>query len=473
MRFLHHTLLSAALLGLNACQLVQPESIVNPNVDEDTFLRSADAMDAWVAGTRMKTATAIGKWCQFAEILSDNYFNNHSRSSKAFDFPRLLHTDTDIATMQRSVATLREMADYGLTTVAARQAPTRSQQFELYSIKAYGQLLAGETFTGLPLQSGGEARPWADHLRAALHTLAQARASADSASQRAFVATLAARAWRMLGQKDSAVTMAREALAQSSDFVRQVSFDGENNVNNAAQEAIWGTWFQPLPRLDFLDPKYFQRTSTEQRPITLAKAEEAWLILAEAQLAEADLTGAKATLGRLLQLVNSRPVAKGVNDQLEKRDNGMYRVYPKRADYRVRASASDSLRSGLIVDRQAPALIDIPYISGTSVTQSMIDGLATHDAALELLYLMRQEIFFGEGRRVADLGIRLPLCEVEAAHAAHGEDYTEARIPAFIPTNQGMDDFTIDEETRTVTVTHNMNRVLVDNRRAESVVPFE
>lgn len=30
--------------------------------------------------------------------------------------------------------------------------------------------------------------------------------------------------------------------------------------------------------------------------------------------------------------------------------------------------------------------------------------------------------------------------------------------------NKGMDDFTIDEATKTVTITYNMNRILVKNR---------
>ena len=88
-------------------------------------------------------------------------------------------------------------------------------------------------------------------------------------------------------------------------------------------------------------------------------------------------------------------------------------------------------------------------------------------------YLMRQEIFFAEGRRPADLGIRLPLCEVEAAHASNGAEYTQAWIPSFIPLNGGMDDFTIDAEAMTVTIAHNMNRVIADNARTKDVAPFE
>ena len=85
---------------------------------------------------------------------------------------------------------------------------------------------------------------------------------------------------------------------------------------------------------------------------------------------------------------------------------------------------------------------------------------------------MRQEIFFADGRRVADLGIKLPVCEVEAANTPSAKPYMEALIPSFIPLNQGMDDFTMDETTKKVTIRYNMNKVIVENKSSEYVVPF-
>src|SRR3712207_8063255 len=45
-------------------------------------------------------------------------------------------------------------------------------------------------------------------------------------------------------------------------------------------------------------------------------------------------------------------------------------------------------------------LISVPYISGTSVDEAMINRCTTVDETLQLIYLMRQEIFMAEGRRV-------------------------------------------------------------------------
>lgn len=461
-----------SILSTASCDLVTPDDIINPNVDEDTFLHSDNPMETWVNGTEKELALRVSDFVELMEILSDNYFNNYTRSSKVFDVPQLLYTDADVTLLQRNVGALREMADYGLTKVAAADPnTTQADRFVLLYIKAYSMIMAGDFFRALPIENGGAPVEWDEQLRQAMKVLDEALPLAQNDEDRAFMHTLYARAAYRIGKREEAVSHARQALACSKDFCRQVRFDSKNNVLSRAQEAIWSDWFQPLPRLDFLDPKYFQFTSTDQCPITIAKAEENYLILAEAALASNNLTEAKQHLTALLQLVQTRPVQTGINDQLEGRYNGGLKSFPNDPTYRVQASPTDSLRSGLIIDRRPPHLINIPYISGTSVTQAMIDGLDNHNSALELVYLMRQEIFFAEGRRPADLGIRLPLCEAEAG--GKESPYTEAWIPSFVPQNYGMDDFTVNDETKTVTITYNMNRIIVENAHSKDVAPFE
>lgn len=462
------------MLAMASCDLVTPDDIINPNVDEDTFLHSDNPMETWVNGTEKELALRMSDFVELMEILSDNYFNNYTRSSKVFDVPQLLYTDADVTNLQRNVGALREMADYGLTKVAAADpSTTQSDRFHLLYIKAFSMILAGDFFRALPIENGGDVVEWEGQMRQAMEVLNEALPLAQNDTDRAFIHTLFARAAYRVGNREEAVSHARQALTLSKDFYHQVRFDSKNGVLNRAQEAIWSDWFQPLPRLDFLDPKYYQLTSTDQCPITIAKAEESYLILAEAALASNNLTEAKQHLTALLQLVQSRPVQTDINDQLEGRYNGGLKSFPNDPEYRVQASPNDSLRAGLIIDRRPPHLIAIPYISGTSVTQAMIDGLDNHDSALELVYLMRQEIFFAEGRRPADLGIRLPLCEAEAANTENGAPYTEAWIPSFVPQNYGLDDFTVNDEAKTVTITHNMNRIIVENAHSKDVVPFE
>lgn len=474
MKLYKYLCMASLALSVTSCELLQPDDIINPNVDEETFLETPNAMTTWVNGANRSFASIIGSYAELTEILSDNYFNNYTQSSKVFDFPTILYTDQDVTNLQRYVGTLRETADQGLNVVAqADHTTTEAQRFNLYYIKGYAYLLAGEYFLALPVENGGDVVGWKDNLELAVSTFDASLDHAADDQDRAFVYTLMARACYRLGDKNRAVAYANQALGYSRDFTRMVQFDGDHGFTSSIQGYLYGTNFQPLPRLDFLDPKYYQKaSSTEARPICIAKAEEPYLILAEAALADNDLTGAKNYLHTLLTLVKSRPVETGINDQLEQRYNGGFKRYPNSSEYRVAASADDPLRSGLVLDRQAPNLIAIPYISGTSVTDEMIDAPTTVDQLLEVVYLMRQEIFIAEGRRAADLGIRLPLCETEAANLPEATRYTTAQIPPFIPLNQDMDAFEMDEENKTVIIKYNMNKVIVANKSSEYVAPF-
>lgn len=473
MRILRYIAIVCLLAGFSSCQLLQPDDIINPNVDEDTFIKAPNAMQNWVNGSNKSFATSISSFVEFTELLSDNYFNNYTQSSKVFDIPRILFTDVDVTSLQRYIGTFRESANYGLDVVAKADATTTEDQlFNLYYIKGYSFLLAGESFLALPVEVGGEVKDWKTNLNLAIETFNEAIKHTSDTDNKAFINTLLARAYYKLGDKTNATAYANAALAISKTFVKSVEFDGKNAVNSSIQGFVYGTNFQPLPRLDFLDPKYFQLTALEQRPICIAKAEEPYLILAEAFLSENNLAQAKQTMKDLLALVQVRPIQTGINDQLEGRYNGGFKVYPNSSEYVVAASPSDPFRSHLVLDRQVPHLISIPYISGTSVDENMINNATTVDSLLELLYLMRQEIFFAEGRRASDLGIRLPVCEIEAANTPSAAPYIEAQIPSFIPLEQGMDAFDIDEIAKTVVIKYNMNKVIVTNKTSEYVMPF-
>ena len=69
-----------------------------------------------------------------------------------------------------------------------------------------------------------------------------------------------------------------------------------------------------------------------------------------------------------------------IDDHLEGRFNGGSRHYPTGSAYAVAASADDSLRHGLVLDRTQP--ISVPIISGTSVTTAMVETAQTQDLSL-------------------------------------------------------------------------------------------
>ncbi|MFZ1235419.1 MAG: hypothetical protein WAR39_00125 [Prevotella sp.] len=461
------------VFSVSSCSLIAPGEIENPNVSENTFLETDNAMETWVNGTEKSFALAIGDFCLQTEIISDNYFNNYTRENKVFDIPELLNTDPDIAELQRWVGNLRESADYGISTVQQHDKKTTHEQlFKLYYIKAYAYILAGENFIALPIADGGEVKTWQEQLKLAIPTLEQALQYAASDDDRAFIHTLNARVYYRLGLTDQAISESQTALQLSKDLVKQVKFDGPNGVSSAIQDVVWKTMYQPLPRLDFLDPKYFQLKSTDECPISIAKAEENYLILAEGLLAKGQLENSKQQLKDLIALIKTRPIQWQLNDQLEGRYNGGFKHFPDRSDYLVAASPTDEYRKGLVLDRKPPFLINVPTLSGTSVTPKMVDSSSDTDQLLALIYLMRQEVFMAEGRRMNDLGIRLPISDVEAAHNEAAKPYTQAQIPSFIPLGQGMDAFTMDTENHLITIQYNMNKVIVENKNSEFVVPF-
>lgn len=325
----------------------------------------------------------------------------------------------------------------------------------------------------LPVSEGGEVKTWKELLRLSLKCLEETEPYIGNDTERSLVHTLRARAYYRLGSVDDALKESEEALRFSSNLLCQVAFDGVNGVVNTMQDDICKAMYQPLPRLNFLNPKYVQRTSIYESAICIAKAEENYLIMAEALLAKGDEHACKAKLHELLKLVQSRPVLSGVKDWAKTRATGGIKEYPDSAIYQVAASPNDRFRDGLVLSRKKPQVISIPTVSGTSVTPQMIDDCQKHDDLLELIYLLRQEIFMAEGRRMNDLGIRLPISEVEAKNTSTAAPFVQAEIPPFIPKDQGMDAFELDKKNFRVTIKYNMNRIIVENKSTPFVVPFE
>src|SRR5690606_24300448 len=119
--------------------------------------------------------------------------------------------------------------------------------------------------------------------------------------------------------------------------------------------------------------------------------------------------------------------------------------------------------------------VAVPIVSGTSVTPAMLADATDEESLLELLYLMRQEIFVLEGRRMSDLGIRFPVAMQEAesnGNVGPGSQYLQAQLPSFIPLNRELDAFDYQDGETLVVIHHNMNRVLVENRTSSAVLPF-
>ncbi|HEU5290337.1 MAG TPA: hypothetical protein VFU05_06820 [Cyclobacteriaceae bacterium] len=461
-----------AVLLLSGCDLFDPtQGIENPNITFDKIVGTAGSTVKWLNGQEREMAIVYNSLVVNLEIASDNYDNTRTFFSQAFDGLTFSYQDATINNLQFAIADLRQSAIQGIDLIAANDpSVTDDLVAELYFFKGWAALLAGEIFVGMPLTPGGVVATPAQNLDAAIADFQEAE-SLNGANVGYKLAL--ARAYYAKGDKVNAVLKANEAIALSTNFTRPIRYDVITAAtNNTMQDALYdrGTFddLQPLPRLDFLDPKYYGRNATVESQIPLLKIEEAHLINAEADLSNNLLAAAQTKMKALRALVATR-ATETFNDTVEGRTEQAPGSRPNNSAVVVRASATDPFRSGLVLTRTTTTTV--PIISGTSVTDAMIDAAATTDEALELLYLMRQEIFISEGRRFFDLGLRWPVSETEKLTNPNVTDaHIVGFVPTFVPTN--MDAFTYDAVAGQSTVTVNMNRVLVQNKGDAAVLPF-
>lgn len=460
----------ALLLGSSACD------VLNPNITDDVYISNPGATSSWMNGLRRQLALTMNQVIVNTELVSDNYFNNRTLSSKVFDIPQIDYYDLDVNNIQVQIQGLREMSEYGLSKVLPGDAATKAaDSAEVYFSLAFAHILSGELFVGLPGSNGGVVVPPAEHLNTAIQCLDKAITLLPDGDEKMACTLLKARAYYSLGDAANAAKFAATAMNTSS-LLRQVKYDGVNNVNNDMQTYLFSSTnneFAPLPRLDFLDPKYYHigLPTTDQKPVTIVKAEEAWLITAEAQISANTLASGRQTLKDLLTKVIANRTTVQLDDKKETRNGGNRTDYPLKA-VRVKFDAADSLRSNYVLDRQA-GNITAYTVSGTKVTTADLDAATTQDQLLYLLYRMRQEIFIAEGRRMTDLGIKFPVSQTEQLNNANVKDADiKAQIPSFIPLNRGMDNFTYDAANGVVTMQYDMNKVMVTNKQSKEIFPF-
>lgn len=477
--------MAAAAALFTGCSLLDPTEVVNPNLVEDDL--KADGllnMKPWLNGMSRNLALAYNEIVTPNEILSDNYANTQTYYNQAFDFPRLNPADADINELLNYLFKLRTNAIYGLEVVKYTDpSTTPSQEAELYFYKGLAHLWLGELFVAAPLQGDSTPVTPAEQYDTAIVNFKKALSLSTDADLKTGYNIVLARAYYDLGDKANAKKHAQDAIAGTARYVRTVKFDGVNTfspiIENVLQNALFdrATFddLQPLPRLDFLDPKCYRVAAGIESNIPIAKIEEAYLILAEADVADNALPAAFTQLQEVIGVVNSRPTAT-FDDRAEGRDHDEPGSRPNLASVKVAASEGEPFIQGLVLNRGA-LNVTVPTISGTSIKAENVTAAnyPSVDAALELIYLLRQEIFIGEGRRSVDLGIRFPVSVDEIVGNPNinpGDPATVGFIPSFIPLNKGMDAFTYDKDAAECVIKHNMNKVIVTNKGNKEVVPF-
>ncbi len=475
-RILSFVFLSTALFLAGGCDLLDPTNVTNPNVTQNQALNNADPLERWVSGLDRQMALLLNDTIDYTSIATDNYVNTETFYNQNADALSFLFTDGDVQSMFFDMNDLRESAQFGKNrVVSADENPTVGNRAELDFYEGMAHIFLGEHFHAAPLDSAGAKASPADHYNRAI-TLLQDAIDSGAGDQVAYKLAQA-RAYYNNGNLSEARSRAQEVLNTDPDFVRFTEYDNQNGPTNVMQNAIYDRStlddFQPLPRLDFLDPKYGV-AGAEEDPIPLLKAEEAHLILIEAELAESDPAGAKTEMKELIDLVKNTREPRIVDETGEGRrhvgPSGTPR--PNASSIQVRASPDDPYRSGLVLDRTATT--EVPGVSGTSVTDSRVDNTSGTQSLWELYYLMRQEIFMAEGRRFVTFNLKLPLPEEEQLlnpNVEAGSDALEPIIPSYIA-GQPLDAFTwpVNENPNRAQCAVNMNEVLASNRTAVS--PF-
>ena len=478
-----HAVIVLLLLSQSAgCDLLDPTGVENPGVLESDFVSFSEPVAAWLRGMNRDLAIALDQIIVPAEIASDNYTNTQTFFNQFMDRLEFDYKDVDVEQALREVAQLREEAEFGLNqAINIDPDVTPDQVAELYFYRGFTLLITGEYFHLAPSDSAGRPVPSAEHFRLAVGALQQATETTTDAQHRVGYRIALARAYRMLGDRVNARQQAEKAIAADPDYLRFAGYDNQNGPTSDIQDALYdrATFddLQPLPRLDFLDPKFFRAaqpspSDDDDSDVAFIKSEEAYLILAEVQLAEGDLASAQETLRHLLALVADRP-----QTDLADTDEGRTQTRPgSRPDdpaWEVAFSPADTFRTGFVVSREER--VSFPVVSGTHLTTADVDRLENEEAALEMLYLLRQEIFIAEGRRMIDLGLKWPVSEREVMSNPNidaGDPSTEGVVPDFLPPGAEFDAFTLDADQKQATMLHNLNRILVQNRTSEFVLPF-
>lgn len=473
-------LVLAGALTLAGCDVLDPTQVENPRTTDDDLAQAERPTAALLDGLRAQFARAISATVVTTEFASDNFsIHGTGLGGNDLDFPENLAPNVGILNttaqdgLYWNTQELRAQGDFLLEEIAPEdENATAAQIAEAHYFRGMAFLLQGENFVALPTAEDEEPVPAATLLSNAQSDFTATLDRVDPNSDLAVRTNAAlARTHRALGNVDQAESFAQDALAAGGrDFLINQPYDADNLDNGPHDYLVQRSLqeMQPLPRLDFLDPKY----TAEDSPIPVASAEETKLILAEVALANDNPSEAKSQLEEVISLASSRNRTTFTDN--DERLNNALDKRPDTSAIQIRFEPEAPLVDDLVLDR--PGAVETPTVSGTHVTAAQVNGASGTDLE-RLLYLVRQEVLLLEGHRLHDLGIRLPMMlrEIETnPNISMGDTGTEATVPDWIPAGKEMDEYTPSVlyqdgdsgplTTTEVTMLHDMNRTIVEER---------
>lgn len=450
--------------------VVDYKEVENPNLSEASVVGQPNSASIWLTGLERQLANVFNETLVLSELGSDNYVNTQTFFNQFMDGLLIQITDPDMRDTQRQIQRLRELAVFGIGQVGPGDPNYNSEiEAEFNYFEGLSYLFSGMYFSALPQEPVGVPLTSTQHYENAITALDAA--IAVNAKPEYYLAK--ARANYYLGNKSEAVVAATAALSLDGSFDRVAMFDESNGPSNTFEDALYerATFddLQPLPTLDFVDPKYSFLDPNEDAPVHYLKAEEAYLILAEASLSDNDIAAARTNLTALLNLIATREV-RTIDDSIEQRSQVDEGSRPDNSSVVVNG------RSGLVLDRQSGD-VEVASISGTSLTTADIAAMQDDDAGLSLLYRTRQEVFIAEGLRMVDMGVKLVIDENEILineNISEGDLGTTPVVPSFISAVvTDLDAITYDAATGVAGTVINLNDILVANKTSDQVIPFE
>lgn len=488
-KFLSTILFMMPFLVLSGCDLIDAWTVQNPSITDDNLRSNATGgMTSVVSGVRRQLAVVEGIQSLVGDLASDNMDNRASFYDNTLNFPRIITpTSFTYDASYLGMLQLNALADFGLSVIAPiDKNVTNDQLAEVHFYKGMALLLLGENYTKFPIVENGPPVSSNEAIGNAVTEFNTAlpligAASAATQAMRANCYLGLARAYRMLGNKASAQSAANSALAVAASgtftggatYVFNAAEDNANGPTSTLLAALVtraSNDIQPNPRLDFLDPKLTANT----QPMPVVKAEEAHLILAEVAIANGDLAGARTSMTNAVTLALSR-------GRTSFKDNDTRTGRPNNSAMTVFTDDAHTYPAiaGLIVARSG-ATVNVPTISWTSQTAASIAALASVPAGsgpntqrfehIRILYLLRQEIFFGEGRRMSDLGVRLPVPkrQLDGNSSIAGTGGDQVLVPSYIPPNDEWRSFSTSGTV--VTIKWDLNKEIAKN--SNTVSPF-
>ncbi len=475
------TLLMALAMGIGAvaCDFLDPTDVENPRTTDDDLAKAEEPTAALVPGLEAQFARLVEATVVATECASDNYSINGTGIDNSWDSPvditPLVGNSTGRVTgVYWNAQELKALASFVIDDIIPGDETATSEDIAwAYYYRGMAYLFLGENFTYAPVEEDGTPVGSAQLLTLAVGDLQQAASGGGDVALAANAGL--ARAYRWQGDRSAATSAANQVLNGDPAYVRVQGYDPATIDNTAHWYLVSRALaeMQPLPRLDFLDPKYLSYSAE----IPVAKAEEMHLILAEAALAGGEYATGLGHLGDAIRLAQSRPTEAFIDD--DPRSHADLSTRPRDSEILVRADADSPYRAGLIQDRFGATTTQY-VISGTSLDADSVEALplADTDAIWHALHLARQEILFLEGRRMADLGIRLPIMRREIDQNANitvGDPGTESFVPSWIPPFSEMDVYSPISPytdgvltTTEVTIQYDMNKILTQNQ----VSPF-